>query len=139
MNKTVTESEHPDIEVALDVRSYERVVVLSRVENNYPERWEKTFSSRAEIDNDTVIIIDRTDISQDDLGIIASAKPRMVAFVPFSVEQEKSMRRMISTLYPWAQVWMQFTTFGKILYTSEIYGLPYNREELVDMSNAEAV
>jgi hypothetical protein len=46
---------------------------------------------------------------------------------PRNVEQEKSMRRMLSALYPWSELWTVSTSFGKLLVTKDAVGPTYDR------------
>jgi hypothetical protein len=118
-------SSRPDIELALDVRSYEQVVVISKpdVVYDYPERWSRpTGASEAHVDSETVVIVDRVDVSWRTFATLAESGPRMFAFVVNGVEQEKRVRRMVTALYPWNEVWTVWTSYGKTLITKDARG-----------------
>ena len=131
-------SSRPDIELALDVRSYEQIIVLSNPESvyDYPENWVRPQkgSDLSLIDPNSVVIVDRVEIARRTLALIGERCPRLVAFAPLGLEQEKSMRRMLTALYPWwSETWTLFTSFGKVLVTRDVMGRAYDRDELVDM------
>ena len=116
-------STRPEIELALDVRSYERIVVLSSPDSphEYPESWVKPQKAGdlGQIDAETIVVVDRVEIQRPTLAAIGERGPRLIAFAPQGVDQEKSMRRMLTTLFPWAEVWTLFTAFGKVLVTKD--------------------
>ena len=84
----------PDIELALDVRSYERIVVLSDPGSTYPypEHWKRSQSAH-EIQADSIVVVDRVEVYRKTLAAIGAKSPRLIAFAPANVDQEKSMRR----------------------------------------------
>ncbi len=128
-------SSRPDIELALDVRSYERIVVVGEDLDEYPENWSRPRSIAellSSVDEQSVVLVDRFDIKAKHLGEVCALRPRLLALAPADVPQEKSMRRLLSVLYPWAEVWTVSTSFGKLLVTSEALGLPYDRENVRD-------
>lgn len=129
-------SSRPDVELALDVRSYERVIVLAPDDDKkYPENWIRPSNSTEMefINEESVVIVDRVDVHWKTLERIGRDRARMVAFVPDGLEQEKSMRRMARALFPWAEVWDVHTSFGKLLVTSGVKGAIYDRDTMVDM------
>ena len=136
-------SSRPDIEEALNVRSYEQVVVLSNPESEYeyPEMWvrPKDASGLSAIDDCTVVVVDRVEVSVDTIAKIGEKRARILAFAPNGVEQEKTMRRALRAAYPWAEVWELYTTSGKVLFTKDAIGKSYDRDTLIDMRDAEAV
>lgn len=129
----------PDIELALDVRSYERVVVLSNPESeyDYPESWIRPTRGGDELtkslDELCIVIVDRIEVSRRTLAQIGAKGPRILAFAPQGVEQEKSLRRTLKSVYPWAEVWETSTSFGKVLYTKDAVGKAYDRDTMIDM------
>lgn len=135
-------SSRPDIELALDVRSHERVVVLasSDSEYEYPEHWIRP--SRAaeleQIDEATVVIVDRAELQRRTLTTVAERRPRLLAVSPNGVEGEKAARRMLTSLFPWSEVWTIQTAFGRLLVTKDAVGPVYDREQLVDMRTSGA-
>lgn len=129
-------SSRPDLELALDVRSYESIVVLASPDNQtaYPESWVRpTRGDLGPIDDQAVVVIDRVDVQRRTLSLIGEARPRLLALVPQGVEQEKSMRRLLTSVFPWAEVWTIFTSFGKLLVTKDAHGRAYDRDDVVDM------
>ncbi len=127
----------PDIELALDVRSNESVVVLfdPDFESQYPDEWIRV-RSRHDIDSitpESVVIVDRLEVSRRVLASVAARAPRLIALVPHGVDQEKSMRRTLSGLYPWSEVWTISTAFGKALVTKDAVGPTYERDDVMDM------
>jgi len=129
----VSSSNRPDIELALDVRSNERVAVLSAPDSDraheYPDSWItiRSIEDIGEITHETVVVIDRVDVSARVLEEIGAIGPRLLALAPRGVEQEKTMRRMVSGLYPWSEVWTLSTSFGKLLVTKDAVGPVYDR------------
>jgi hypothetical protein len=118
-------SSRPELALALDVRSYERVVVISKPESlyDYPEGWHRpTAVSEAKVDDESVVIVDRVDVSWKSFATLAAGRPRLFAFAINGVEHEKRVRRMITALYPWNEVWTIWTDFGKTLITKDARG-----------------
>ena len=131
-----TSENRPDLNLALNVRSYERVVVLSNPEStyDYPEEWVRPLNVAGigATDPETVVVVDRVELSAQTLLRIAEGRPRLVAFAPRDVEQEKSMRRLVTALFPWSEVWVLSTLFGKLLVTKDIGGKAYDRDAVVE-------
>lgn len=129
-----------DIEVALDLRSYENLVVIASPSSNqsYPENWVRPArGDLTMIDEFSVVVIDRIEVQKKTLSTIGEMKPRILAMAPANVSQEKAMRTMISNVWPWAEVWTLSTDFGKLLVTNEAKGAAYDRDSLVDMRPTE--
>lgn len=129
-------SSRPDLELALDVRSYEKVVIIAGHDStfDYPENWIKPAKlSDLNIDSESVVVIDRVEVQRKTLTQIAEGKPRLVAFAVANVEHEKQIRRMVTLLFPWNEVWTVFTSFGKLLITKDIAGAAYDRDHVIDM------
>lgn len=127
-------SNRPDIELALDVRSHERVLVIGGGSLEYPGSWIRMQSKHCHdlVTEDSVVVIDRTDVSVRVLESIACRGPRLVALVPESIDQEKSMRRLLSAMYPWAEVWTLSSSFGKLLVSNGVNGRSYDRDLVRD-------
>jgi len=127
----------PDIELALDVRTYEHVVVLAdpQSEYSYPEHWVRpTKGGDLDlIDPESIVVIDRIEIFRRTVAAIGAKQPRLLAFAPVSQDQDKLMRRTIRSVYPWATFWEIQTSFGRLLVTSGVRGTPYDRDQLIDM------
>lgn len=130
-------SGRPDIELALDVRSYETVVVIAGQDSDYeyPDNWVKpeSLNDIKREDLVPVFVIDRVEIQRKTLAHLAEMHPRMVAFAIASVDHEKQVRRMITALFPWNRVWTISSAFGKLLVTDDCRGPAYDREQIVDM------
>ena len=123
-------SSRPDLELALDVRSYERVVVIAGPESEYqyPESWIRPSRiTDLEVNEESVVVVDRVEIQRKTLAQIAEGRPRLVAFAIQNVDHEKQVRRMITALFPWNEVWTMFTSFGKLLVTKDATGAAYDR------------
>jgi hypothetical protein len=145
-------SGRPDIELALNVRSYEKVIVIADHGSmyRYPEHWVK-LSKLSDLDemslggNEmyridpqyplamTVVVVDRIEIKRRTLTQLASRYPRLIAFAVANVDHEKQVRRMITSLFPWSEVWTFYTSFGKLLVTKDVVGTVYDRDRIVDM------
>lgn len=127
---------NPNIELCLNVRSYEKVVLLAEDGGHtYPERWQRPGSETElhdAINADSVVLIDRIDVARKSLVTVASKGPRLVAFAPSNVEQEKIMRKTIRTMFPWAEVWEIQSSLGKLLVSNGINGKPYDRDNVRD-------
>lgn len=129
-------SSRPDIELALDVRSYERIVVITGPDSTfeYPENWVKPVKSAdLHIDAESIVVVDRVEIQRKTLQQIAEGRPRLLAFAVASIDHEKQVRRMVTSLFPWNEVWTVFTSFGKLLITKDVQGVAYDRDQMVDV------
>lgn len=129
-------SNRPDLELALDVRSYEKIVVIAGQDSDYdyPERWSRPSRlSDLTVDGETVVIVDRVEIQRKTLAQIAEGRPRLIAFAILSIDHEKQVRRMVTALFPWNEVWTIFTSFGKLLVTKDAVGQTYDRDDVIDM------
>lgn len=136
-------STRPDLELALGLRGYERLIVIPGHDSGiYPDHWVRprnTADVCASVNSESVVVIDRLDVKRQTLADICSRRPRLLALVPYDVEQEKSMRRMLSAHYPWAEVWTISTEFGKVLLTKDAVGEPYERDHVRDDRPVEIV
>jgi hypothetical protein len=129
-------SSRPDIELALDIRSYEKIVVLTGQDSShqYPDEWIRPAKlSDLEVNEESVVVVDRVELQRKTIAQIAEGKPRLVAFAVANVDHEKQVRRMVTSLFPWNEVWTVFTSFGKLLITKDVKGLAYDRDEIVDV------
>lgn len=126
--------DRPTIELALDIRSDESVVLYTDPSSTYeyPERWQKPRSLHdTTIDPFTVVIFDRCDVTKKQLAHAALSEARMVAICPIDVDHEKYVRRMLAAMYPWTEVFTTSTAFGKVLMLSP-KGQPYDRDRITD-------
>ncbi len=120
----------PDIHVALDVRSWERVVAFVRQDatREPPEHWQLPKSiHEAGVDEETVVIFDRVEVSKKTVIACVVRKARIIAFCPIDVPHERTIRRGLANLYPFSEVWTAYTTSGKVLMTCP-RGEPYDHE-----------
>jgi len=138
MSETKTENRipRPPLEEALDVRSYERIVVITDRDNQYeyPEAWLRATSlAEVDMDQEYVFVIDRIDISKRMLASIGARRPRLIAFCPGSdQERAKKIRKALRSLYPFSEVWETSTTFGRTLITPAS-GPIYDHDQVLDM------
>jgi hypothetical protein len=124
--------DRPAIELALDIRSDEKVVLFTDPSSTYeyPESWAVPRSlNDAAIDPMTVVIFDRTDVAKKQIIACGVHGARMVAICPIDVEHEKYVRRMLASMYPWTEVFTTSTLFGKVLMLSP-RGQPYDRDSI---------
>lgn len=131
-------SSRPDIEQALCIRSDETVVVLAHPDSDYeyPAHWVRPQRLQEIIDAvspQTVVVVDRLELSRKVLAAVGAKRPRLVAVAPLGIEGEKSVRRMVTALYPWSEVWVFTTNFGKLLVTKDVTGPAYDRDTVVDL------
>ncbi len=128
------------IELALSLRSYERVVCLtdpSTPRDTYPEHWELPQTIRGStIDVHCVVVVDRIDISGKALAAAASRNPRLIAFAVASVDHERATRRLLKSLYPFAETWDVSTDLAKLVLT-DAHGDPYDRDRIIDQRPVE--
>jgi hypothetical protein len=150
-------SARPDIELALDVRSYEKVIVIAAGDSTfqYPEHWIKP-SKLSDLDEQqiggsetlqpspdyplamSVVVVDRVEVQRKTLAQLADGGPRLFAFAVANVDHEKQVRRMVTSLFPWNEVWTVYTSFGKLLVTKDAVGKAYDRSRVVDMREGVA-
>lgn len=126
--------DRPSIELALDIRSDERVVLFTDPSSTYeyPETWMTPRSLHdANIDPMSVVVFDRTEVTKKQVTSCALGAARMVAICPIDVDHEKYVRRMLASLYPWTEVFTTSTAFGKVLMCSP-RGQPYDRDRIMD-------
>lgn len=128
----------PDIRTALDIRSYERIVVATvsgTARETYPDDWER-ISGPEEIeevvDEETVVVVDRVELARRTYVEFFRMRPRLLAVAVKSIEHEKSTRRTLSSIHPFAEVWTFSTDFGKVLVT-DAKGEPYDRDRIIDV------
>lgn len=122
-------SNRPDIALALDVRSDENVVVVSKdLDAQYPTWWVRPQSvHETAVDPGSVVVVDRVELSRRSFAQLAAGCPRLFAFIvpPGGIEYEKQVRRMVTALYPWSELWTIWTSMGKALVTKDAKGDAY--------------
>ena len=131
------------IELALGVRSYERIVCLTDADRDrdaYPEHWDVPRTLRdAGIDQTCVVVVDGVDLSQRSLSLIGAKHPRLIAFTVEGKEHYMACRRLIKSCYPFADLWdFNEVDMAKLLVTNA-RGTPYDRDRVVDMRPTETV
>lgn len=125
--------DRPAIDLALDVRTDERVVLFTDPSSTYeyPENWVHARTLHdANIDPYTIVVFDRMDVSKKQIIAAAVSEARMVAICPIDVDHEKYIRRMLASLYPWTEVFTTSTSFGKVLMCTP-KGQPYDRDRIL--------
>lgn len=132
----------PSIEVALDVRSFERIIVLgtTNVGVQYPERWERPEKlSDIHVDGESVVIIDCLELSPETIEAVLCNGPRIAGFVLPAMDREfeKRMRRTLKALYPFSEPWDALTDMGKCLML-QVSGPAYDRDRVIDQRKAGA-
>ena len=124
----------PTIELALDIRSWERVVLFTEPTSDYeyPPGWQRPSGLYdAHIDGETVVIFDRIDFTKKTLVSVVAKAARMIGICPIDVDHERFVRRVLTDLYPFTEVWTVSTAFGKVLMASPV-GAPYDRDKVID-------
>lgn len=123
---------------ALDVRSDEDVIVLGRGE--YPEDWVLLGAGVHEdvVGPHSVVLVDRTFLPRQSIASIVSAAPRMLAFLTDGstdgVAYEKQVRRLMTAMYPWAELYRFSTEDGILLAIWTAPGQSvYDRDSVIDM------
>ena len=127
--------DRPNVELAMDLRSWERVVLFTDPESTYeyPEAWIRPHGMQdAFIDGECVVLFDRVTVSAKTIVAVVSRGARMVGFCPVDVEHERFLRRALSTLYPWSEVYTASSAFGKVLMVSPGGQHPYDRNRVID-------
>jgi hypothetical protein len=119
-------SNRPEIELALDVRSYEKVVVVSNdTEAEYPTSWLRPQSiADAQVNGESVVVIDGVEVSRRSFAQLAAQSPRLFAFIvpPGDIDYEKYVRRMVNALFPVNEMWKIRTDLGTALVTKDCRG-----------------
>ncbi len=130
-------SNRPEVDLALDVRSWESVIVLAAEDGTYPTHWVRPNSATAlqEALSQThcVVVADRVDVTPKTMARIGVQCPRLVAFIPLDRDQEIAVRRLVTAMYPWARTWDHSTSLGKAIVYEGIGGAPYDRDAIMDM------
>lgn len=130
-------SSKPEIELALGVRSDERIVVISSrgTAVTYPESWARPTNLeelRFSIDPTSVVIVDGVDVTRRTFNMIGELSPRILAVAPMNEDHARSVRRTITSLYPWAEFWNINSSLGKLIVTKDAVGRAYDREAVID-------
>ena len=129
-------SKRPDVRMALDLRSDETVMVIADPERDsfrYEPEWQRPLTfEEVYVDNKTVVIVDRMELSRESIASITAANPRLLAIAVMDPEHEKRTRKALRTLHPWSDVWDITTEFGRLIVTSA-FGPAYDRANVIDM------
>lgn len=128
------------IEVALDVRSYERVVVITdviedrptwyRAEWLYPHDLSEALSV---ITPESVVIVDGTALTRRVVQLVGQTCPRLMAVRPLTEDHARSVRKTVTSLYPWNESWTVSTDAGRFIVVKGTVGHVYDRDAVVDM------
>lgn len=131
-----------EINSALDVRSYEKVMVFSHpldVPIN-PGGWIDSSSPSlnvSEIDAETVVVI--MGGWRGSLAHITQQSPRLIAFIPRDEHDVITFKREMLELYPWSESWtfnnvqLSRQQWGGVVVVKSSFGLPYDRSAVVDL------
>lgn len=131
-------SSRPDAELVLDVRSYERVVVIARRDtvHTYPMAWYRP-SSLSEmltlLGPDSVVVIDGADVTRRTLGSIGERSPRLVALTATGEEHARAARKLLLSVQPWCDLYAANSSLGRLVVAHRFSGRPYERERVIDM------
>ena len=131
-------SNRPEIELVLDVRSYERIVVIAsrEVEKAYPTNWHRP-STLSEmlglLGTDSVVVVDGVDVSRRTYGLVSERAPRIVAVTVTSEEHARSVRKALLSVQPWCDLYSTNSSLGRLVFAHRFCGRPYERENMVDM------
>lgn len=131
-------SNRPDIELALDVRSYERVILISGRDSvrQYPEAWFRptTLAQMLSlVGPESVVLVDSAEVTRRTYGAVGERCPRLLAVVTPTEEHARSIRRAVSSLYPWSELYGIVTCVGRIAVVQHLAGRPYDRDRVIDM------
>jgi len=129
-----------DISIVLDIRSYERVVLISKNQvRQYPESWVRP-NSLSEmlllVSADSVVIVDGTDVTRRAYGEISRRQPRIVALTARDETQARSARRLLSSVQPWCELYSVGSSLGRVVFATGFHGEAYDRERVVDTREA---
>lgn len=109
------------VDLCLDVRSYEQVIVLDDQGSSnrpYPDHWIRSqdfdFSG---VDNTAVVIIDRISLSRAQIEKLSHCAPRLAAFIPMDVDSERRIRSSLKQIFPWGDSWTVNSKIGKMIIT----------------------
>lgn len=129
------------VDLALDVRSYERVVLMADPTSDfeYPEHWERPKTlPEVRLDGESVLVVDCLELSYETIDAVLSQGPRLAAFIlpPGDLGFEKRTRSALRLLYPFARLWtVDESALGKFLML-ESTGPAYDRTKIVDQRKA---
>lgn len=128
----------PEPEVVLDVRSWERVVVISNRDSSavYPDGWVRPPGLEElllNLDPDSVVFVDGVDVSRRAFSFIGERAPRIMGIMPLNEEHARAIRRTVTSLYPWAEFWSAMSSRGRMLIVKGAIGRSYDRDLIVDM------
>jgi hypothetical protein len=129
-------SSKTSLDVALDVRSYERVVVISDSGRSYNPDWVYLNGMQECIEAitpDSVVIVDAMSLTYPIIETIGWMHPRLLAFRPTSDDHARSIKKLLTAMYPWHESWVISTDVGRFIVVKGIVGQGYDRDSVVDM------
>lgn len=126
---------------ALDLRSDDVIVALHESDNQpawlkFPEQ--ERFLSFGSVPHlldcspeqvDIIVCTYVVHMSRNLIRSLLKFQPRLLAFCPSSVDQERLFRLMMTGMYPFSEVWTVNTPFGKTLMTNA-QGQEYDSEQV---------
>lgn len=131
-------NQSPDISEVLNVRSDEKIVIIGN-DTDYDPDWVVLGAGTHDdvIDSTSVVVVDRVALPRDTIVSIVSSAPRMLAFVtgegPAAIVYDKQVRRLLSSLYPWSEVYTFMSSFGRVIAMWTAPGQqPYDRDRVLD-------
>lgn len=131
-------SNRPDPELVLDIRSYERVVVISSrdVARAYPTSWHcptTLLEMLSLIGPDSVVIVDGADVTRRTYANIAERAPRLLAVTVTNEEHSRSVRKGLLSVQPWCDLHSLNCSIGRLVVAHRFCGRAYDRDALIDM------
>lgn len=128
----------PDIELVLDVRSYERVVVISRrdLPRTYPASWDRPESLSDMLElvvPESVVVVDGAEVTRRTYASISQRGPRLLAVVVTGEEHARSIRKALVSVQPWCDLHAFNTSLGRLVVAHRFCGRAYDRDLVVDM------
>lgn len=129
------------IEIALDIRSYERVVAITDCPDGERPSWcraewlypRSSMEALTMITPESVVIVDGMSLTRRVVQTIGSAGPRLIAVRPVSEDHARSVRKILTSLYPWHESWTISTDSGRFIMAKGAVGHVYDRDAVLDM------
>jgi len=137
-------SNRPNIELVLDVRSYERVVVIANRDQSrtYPAAWFRPLTLSEMlllVVPESVVVVDGAEPTRRTYASISQRRPRLVAVTVTGEEHARSVRKALLSVQPWCELYSLNSSLGRLVVAHGFSGRPYDRYELPDMfGKAEA-
>lgn len=129
----------PDIELALDVRSYERVVLIAGRDSTtpHPSHWHRpsTLSEMLSLVPDSgIVVVDHgVVVTRRTYEGISIRGPRALCVGVTGDENARSMRKLLLSIQPWCDLHSFMTDMGRVVVAYRFTGRPYDRDAVIDM------